>query len=102
MSDLVLEVMEDALRQPVESSRQTAADETDMSALAREFELHAGRHLGWRGECMGWQKGIVLGIEQQRRQPDSGQPGLARGTSPVVVGTGKTVQRCGDDVVELP
>jgi hypothetical protein len=50
MSNLVLKIVKKALWQPVESPRQAAGDEADMAALAREFELHAGRNLAGSGQ----------------------------------------------------
>jgi hypothetical protein len=68
MSNLVLKKMKKALWQPVESPRQAAGDESDVAALAREFERTLAA--AWRqpGQRLGRQERVVLGVEQQRRQ----------------------------------
>jgi len=83
MSNLVLKVVKNALWQPVESPRQAAGDKTHMATLTRELQLHAGSNLAGSGQSPCRQERVVLGIEQQRRQPDAGQPGFAGGSPPI-------------------
>ena len=88
-------------RKPVEAAGPRAADETRVAAAGGQVDAHACRQMRGVGEMNARKERIVARVDDQSRNGDAPEIGLAAGAGPVIVGVAKSVQRRGHHVVEL-
>ena len=74
-----------------------------MTSLGRGFQEQMGMRLGQFSWKTFWsQKGVVLGIQQQRRHLNRVDESNRRASSPVVLGISESVERSRKGVVKIP
>src|SRR6476661_7457251 len=90
----------DTLRQPVEVTGRTTADEAHVTAIGWLFEDDCSRHVLASRQRGRGQKRVVARVEDERSDRDGRKPRFAACACPVIVGIAKAVERGGDDVIE--
>ena len=90
----------DASRNPLEVTGETPGDKTDVSAFTGKFEGDGVRYLCVRRKRALGHEWIVARVHDERRNCNSGKPGLAARARPVVIRVPKTVEWRSDGVIE--
>ena len=89
------------LRHPSHMSRHAPIGKSNMSAIGRLPQRHVRPHLMLGRQAGGRHEWVVQRVQRQSGNADAVQVGLGRCTGVVVVGVAETMQRRGEDVVEL-
>jgi hypothetical protein len=91
----------DLARQLQHIAKPSAVDKSDMAAMAGLPQGDVLACLACLRQAAGWDKGVVVGIDNQGRDLQAGQMGQARGALPVVIRTVKAVQGSSEVLVEF-
>src|SRR5580693_3518923 len=95
------EVVENALRQPVDPTRKRTSHEADMTTVLRLVQLNRGRYFVPPRQHSTRQKRIVTRVEHEGGHGDIWQQRPRSRPGPIVVGIAKAMQRRSDDIVEF-